>query len=144
MFSSSRPGCLKKEFTTGMFGLDLNNDEVYQKYLKNNFVESSNYLGNTTMYDSVIDSQIQPSSKVIRDLDSRFIDKDNPLVYRIGNNVISRNKVIRNYGKLVNSGIELNNDALMYSIVRGSYLNMDEVKAIASDIGYTLEGEMKL
>lgn len=144
LFSSSRLGCLKKEFTTGMFGLDLNNDEVYQKYLKDNFVESSSYLGNTTMYDSVIDSQIQPSSRVIRDLDSRFIDKDNQLVYRIGNNVISRNKVIRNYGKLVNSGIELNDDALMYSIVRGSYLNMDEVKAIASDIGYTLEGEMKL
>lgn len=144
LFSSSRYGCLKKEFTNDMFGLGIENDEVFSKYLKDNFIDPSSYLGNTTMYDSIINSDIEPSRQVIRDLDSRFMDKDNPLVYRIGNNVISRNKVIRNYGKLVNSKIELNNDALMYSIVRGSYLNMDEVKAIANDIGYTLEGEMNL
>ena len=144
LFSSSRYGCLKKEFTNDMFGLGIENDEVFSKYLKDNFIVPSSYLGNTTMYDSIINSDIEPSRQVIRDLDSRFMDKDNPLVYRIGNNVISRNKVIRNYGKLVNSKIELNNDALMYSIVRGSYLNMDEVKAIANDIGYTLEGEMNL
>lgn len=144
LFSSSRYGCLKKEFTNDMFGLGIENDEVFSKYLKDNFIDPSSYLGNTTMYDSIINSDIEPSRQVIRDLDSRFMDKDNPLVYRIGNNVISRNKVIRNYGKLVNSKIELNNDALMYSIVRGGYLNMDEVKAIANDIGYTLEGEMNL
>lgn len=144
LFSSSRYGCLKKEFTNDMFGLGIENDEVFSKYLKDNFITPSSYLGDTTMYDSIINSDIEPSRQVIRDLDSRFMDKDNPLVYRIGNNVISRNKVIRNYGKLVNSKIELNDDALMYSIVRGSYLNMDEVKAIASDIGYTLEGEMNL
>ena len=96
------------------------------------------------MYDSIINSDIEPSRQVIKDLDNRFMDKNNPLIYRIGNNVISRNKVIRNDGKLVSSKIEHNNDALMYSIVRCSYLNMDEVKAIASDIGYTLEGEMNL
>ena len=32
----------------------------------------------------------------------------------------------------------------MYSIVNGSYLNMEELTAIANDIGYKLEGEMKL
>ena len=117
---------------------------VFSKYLKDNFIAPSSYLGDTTMYDSIINSDIEPSRQVIKDLDNRFMDKNNPLIYRIGNNVISRNKVIRNYGKLVSSKIELNNDALMYSIVRGSYLNMDEVKAIASDIGYTLEGEMNL
>lgn len=144
LFSSSRYGCLKKEFTSDMFGLGIENDEVFSKYLKDNFIAPSSYLGDTTMYDSIINSDIEPSRQVIKDLDNRFMDKDNPLIYRIGNNVISRNKVIRNYGKLVSSKIELNNDALMYSIVRGSYLNMDEVKAIASDIGYTLEGEMNL
>ena len=144
LFSSSRYGCLKKEFTSDMFGLGIENDEVFSKYLKDNFIAQSSYLGDTTMYDSIINSDIEPSRQIIKDLDNRFMDKDNPLIYRIGNNVISRNKVIRNYGKLVSSKIELNNDALMYSIVRGSYLNMDEVKAIASDIGYTLEGEMNL
>lgn len=144
LFSSSRYGCLKKEFTSDMFGLGIENDEVFSKYLKDNFIAPSSYLGDTTMYDSIINSDIEPSREVIKDLDNRFMDKDNPLIYRIGNNVISRNKVIKNYGKLVSSKIELNNDALMYSIVRGSYLNMDEVKAIASDIGYTLEGEMNL
>lgn len=144
LFSSSRYGCLKKEFTSDMFGLGIENDEVFSKYLKDNFIAPSSYLGDTTMYDSIINSDIEPSRQIIKDLDNRFMDKDNPLIYRIGNNVISRNKVIRNYGKLVSSKIELNNDALMYSIVRGSYLNMDEVKAIASDIGYTLEGEMNL
>ena len=144
LFSSSRYGCLKKEFTSDMFGLGIENDEVFSKYLKDNFIAPSSYLGDTTMYDSIINSDIEPSRQVIKDLDNRFMDKDNPLIYRIGKNVISRNKVIRNYGKLVSSKIELNNDALMYSIVRGSYLNMDEVKAIASDIGYTLEGEMNL
>lgn len=144
LFSKSRYGCLKKEFTSGMFGLNLEDDNVFNKYLSDNFISSDTYIKNNILYDSIINSDIEPSLSVIKDLDSKFLDKDNKLVYRIGNNVISRNKVIRNYGKLISSGIKLDDDALMYSIVKNSYLNMDEVKAIASDIGYTLEGEMKL
>lgn len=145
LFSSSRPGCLKIEFTSDMFNYGLLDDEVFDKFMSDNFVDTSKYIPNYSVYNDVTTTRIDASkSPVIADLDKRFGVKDNPLVYRIGNNIISRNKVIRNYGKLVSSGITLDDDALMYSIVEGSYLNMEELTAIANDIGYKLEGEMKL
>lgn len=145
LFSSSRPGCLKKEFTSDMFNYGLLDDEVFDKFMSDNFVDTSKYIPNYSVYNDVTTTRIDASkSPVIADLDKKFGVKDNLLVYRIGNNIISRNKVIRNYGKLLSSGIKLGDDALMYSIVNGSYLNMEELTAIANDIGYKLEGEMKL
>lgn len=145
LFSSSRPGCLKNEFTSNMFNYDLLDDLVFDKFMSDNFVDVSKYIPNYSVYNNITTTRIDAAnSSVIADLDKKFGVKGNPLVYRIGNNIISRNKVIRNYGKLVNSGINLDDDALMYSIVDGSYLNMEELIAIANDIGYKLEGEMKL
>lgn len=145
LFSKSRPGCLKNEFTNDMFNYGLLDDEVFNKFMSDNFVDISKYIPNYSVYDDITTTRIDVSkSPMIAELDKKFGVKDNPLVYRIGNNIISRNKVIRNYGKLVSSGIKLDDDALMYSIVGGSYLNMEELTAIANDIGYKLEGEMKL
>lgn len=144
LFSPSRKGCLKKEFTAYMFGLDLNNDDVFNKYMSDNFVDYTNLIPNYDAYFDVITSDIPVDTSVVSELDKRFKVDGKPLIYRIGNRVISRNKVIRNYGKLLSSGIDLGDDALFFSIVNGSYLNEEELKAISSDIGYSLEGDMKL
>ena len=144
LFSPSRRGCLKKEFTAYMFGLDLNNDEVFNKYMSDNFADYTSLIPNYDAYFDVITSDIPVDTSVVSELDKRFKVDGKPLIYRIGNRVISRNKVIRNYGKLLSSGIDLGDDALFFSIVNGSYLNEKELKAISSDIGYSLEGDMKL
>lgn len=144
LFSPSRKGCLKKEFTAYMFGLDLNNDEVFNKYMSDNFADYTSLIPNYDAYFDVITSDIPVDTSVVSELDKRFKVEGKSLIYRIGNRVISRNKVIRNYGKLLSSGIDLGDDALFFSIVNGSYLNEEELKAISSDIGYSLEGDMKL
>ena len=112
--------------------------------MSDNFADYTSLIPNYDAYFDVITSDIPVDTSVVSELDKRFKVEGKPLIYRIGNRVISRNKVIRNYGKLLSSGIDLGDDALFFSIVNGSYLNEKELKAISSDIGYSLEGDMKL
>ena len=61
--------------------------------------------------------------------------KGNDKIYVIGGQVISRLKVLRNYSKIRTPNTN-NEEALMYSIVRGSYLDETTFKNIASEIQY--------
>ena len=123
----------------------MNNDKIV-KNSKKLREESESLIESIPRYDEYegiistnsglfIDDTIFEDPEIVS-LEDNYRVKGNDKIYIIGGQTISRLKVLRNYSKIRVPNTN-NEEALMYSIVRGSYLDEETFKTIASEINYT-------
>lgn len=140
-FSDVKKGSLNHTFLS-----DLNHNEKIMKTSKRLRQESDglieNYIPRYEEYEGIlsndismlIDETIFDDPEIVALEDNNRV-KGNDKVYVIAGQVISRLKVLRNYSKIRTANTN-NEEALMYSIVRGSYLDEKTFKNIASEIEF--------
>lgn len=138
-FSNTKKGSLNQTFLS-----DLTHNEKLMKSSKRIRQESDSYIemyiSKYEEYENIltndisltIDETVFDDPEIIALEDNNRI-KGNDKIYIIGGQVISRLKVLRNYSKIRVANTN-NEEALMYSIVRGSYLDEKTFKNIASEI----------
>ena len=140
-FSDVKKGSLNHTFLS-----DLNHNEKIMKTSKRIRQESDGlietYIPRYEEYEGIlshdismlIDETIFDDPEIVALEDNNRV-KGNDKIYVIAGQVISRLKVLRNYSKIRTSNTN-NEEALMYSIVRGSYLDENTFKNIASEIEF--------
>ncbi len=140
-FSDVKKGKLNHTFLSDM----MNNDKIV-KNSKKLREESESLIESIPRYDEYegiistnsglfIDDTIFEDPEIVS-LEDNYRVKGNDKIYIIGGQTISRLKVLRNYSKIRVPNTN-NEEALMYSIIRGSYLDEETFKMIASEINYT-------
>ncbi len=90
------------------------------------------------LYSSVINNsdsnritELALNDFLITQLDDKYKDQNNDLIYNFDGVIISRIKVLRLYQALIsNSSIEYDKDLLVYVITRNSMLNIEEMEKI--------------
>lgn len=144
--------CLTRK-ASNKFGFSLGSPEEIQAFKQDNFIEqtSEEFLPNSSLYEDIItkSAPISYSPEILEDenislLEQQYRDAANPFVYKFSDQTISRPKVLRCYQTLKSSGKALGDDALMYTITRGTYLDDATFQNIASQISYSYNrGESK-
>lgn len=95
-------------------------------------------IENKEKYDSIVNvsdnitiSEISLNDHIIKQLDSLYMSKEDPLIYNFNGIIISRFKVLRYYETLISEpNIEPNRDLLMYTICLNSMLDSKELEII--------------
>lgn len=148
IFSKHRPGMLSGELTLKNFGYNLKSNSQLDQFKKENFIDQSEktYIPNYNEYMAILlkenDYKIDPAilnDNFIKELDEKYKIKDNKYVYVIDNKIISRFKVLRIYGLLKKNNL-LMDDAKLFALTYGSYINEEIFSKLASITNYSYEG----
>lgn len=121
------------------------NDEKIEEFEHNNFVDVKEEIPNYYKYESLV-SAINTDSYDKNVLSLPLIDKletenkKNEFVYKFGEQIISRQKVLRISSVLNKCLKEFNEEMLFFAITKGSYINEEVLSKIKSDISYSFEG----
>ena len=113
------------------FGYNLGTIEEIETFKQENFMDQTDnkYIPNASKYEEILTKE-NPityqdailTDEKIRVLEEQYRVDNNPYQYKIGNEIISRLKVLRCYSSLKEKGISDDN-ALLYSVTRGMYLD---------------------
>lgn len=113
------------------FGYNLGTSEEIDAFKQEHFIEQMDdrYIPNASRYEDIItrENPINYQDDILTDekikkLEEQYRVDNNPYQYKIGNEIISRLKVLRCYSTLKSKGITDDN-ALLYSVTRGMYLD---------------------
>lgn len=148
IFSKHHSGMLSTNLTLKNLGYDLKSNSKFDEFKKENFIDQSEnaYLPNYNEYESILfkendykfDTTILNDS-FIKELDEKYKVKDNEYVYVVDNQIISRFKVLRIYGLLKKNNL-LMDDAKLFALTYGSYINEETFSKLASISNYSYEG----
>lgn len=138
IFSSHRFGTLSGDLTRNELGYKLNSSLEVDQFENANFINKDKEIESSNDYENAIlnSDNISYSSDIlldplIKNLEDNYRVDDNEFIYNINGVIISRLKVLRNYSILNENNLNVN-EALLYSIIRGSYLNgkaFDKIKS---------------
>lgn len=149
IFSKARSSGLDRCLTTKSptkFGYKLCSDVEIETFKQENFINQMDdkYISNANYYEEIITKE-NPityqddilTDKKIKVLEEQYRVDNNPYQYKIGNEIISRLKVLRCYSALKEKGI-IDDNALLYSVTRGMYLDektFNTIKAVVKGRG---------
>lgn len=143
IFSDTRNGMLKKNVVPKF----AKKDGKYDKFIDANFVNVM--LPRENEYDKILSESDNITygenvfhEKAVFDLERQFRVRDNDYIYNIDGILVSRNKVLRTLSILMNKGVKIANEEVMYAITKGMFLSKDSLERIFDKVGYTKEGEM--
>lgn len=143
IFSDTRNGMLKKSVVPKF----AKKDGKYDKFVDTNFVNVM--LPRENEYDKILSESDNITydenvfhEKAVFDLERQFRVRDNDYIYNIDGILVSRNKVLRTLSILMNKGVKIANEEVMYAITKGMFLSKDSLERISDKVGYTKEGEM--
>ena len=143
IFSDTRNGMLKKNVVPKF----AKKDGKYDKFVDTNFVNVM--LPRENEYDKILSESDNITydenvfhEKAVFDLERQFRVRDNDYIYNIDGILVSRNKVLRTLSILMNRGVKIANEEVMYAITKGMFLSKDSLERISNKVGYTKEGEM--
>lgn len=143
IFSDTRNGMLKKNVVPKF----AKKDGKYDKFVDTNFVNVM--LPRENEYDKILSESDNITydenvfhEKAVFDLERQFRVRDNDYIYNIDGILVSRNKVLRTLSILMNKGVKIANEEVMYAITKGMFLSKDSLERISDKVGYTKEGEM--
>ena len=143
IFSDTRNGMLKKNVVPKF----AKKDGKYDKFVDTNFVNVM--LPRENEYDKILSESDNITydenvfhEKAVFDLERQFKVRDNDYIYNIDGILVSRNKVLRTLSILMNKGVKIANEEVMYAITKGMFLSKDSLERISNKVGYTKEGEM--
>ncbi len=143
IFSDTRNGMLKKSVVPKF----AKKDGKYDKFVDTNFVNVM--LPRENEYDKILSESDNITydenvfhEKAVFDLERQFRVRDNDYIYNIDGILVSRNKVLRTLSILMNKGVKIANEEVMYAITKGMFLSKDSLERISNKVGYTKEGEM--
>ncbi len=143
IFSDTRNGMLKKNVVPKF----AKKDGKYDKFVDTNFVNVM--LPRENEYDKILSESDNITydenvfhEKAVFDLERQFRVRDNDYIYNIDGILVSRNKVLRTLSILMNKGVNIANEEVMYAITKGMFLSKDSLERISNKVGYTKEGEM--
>lgn len=124
------------------FGYNLGTIEEIETFKQENFINQMNdtYIPNASEYEEVITRE-NPlnyqddflTDEKIKTLEEQYRVDNNPYQYKIGNEIISRLKVLRCYSALKEKGITDDN-AILYSVTRGMYLDEKTFNLIKTSV----------
>lgn len=145
IFSEYVEGRLSPKVYKDKLNYRINTEEEIEEFKNENFIEQNDYINNSNIYEEVILSNmpINYSNEVllipeIKELEEN--NKENNYIYKIGNQIISRLKVLRCLTALKQTLVKIDKEAIMYSLVRGTYLDESTFLNIANTIGYSYKG----
>ena len=143
IFSDTRNGMLKKNVVPKF----AKKDGKYDKFVDTNFVNVM--LPRENEYDKILSESDNITydenvfhEKAVFDLERQFRVRDNDYIYNIDGILVSRNKVLRTLSILMNKGVKIANEEVMYAITKGMFLSKDSLERISNKVGYTKKGEM--
>lgn len=128
----------------------LNDPELREKFKNEFFIsqKESKYIPNYQIYENIIleNNTIEYDEAILNLPEIQLLEKycrvdNNDYIYKFGDKIISRLKVLRNYSCLKKSGTNLDNDSLIYAITRETYLDEETFALIAKIISYDYKGE---
>ena len=136
-----------EDFITSDFIEDFILDKLYEleEFEHNNFVDVKEEIPNYYKYESLV-SAINTDSYDKNVISLPLIDKletenkKNEFVYKFGEQIISRQKVLRISSVLNKCLNEFNEEMLFFAITKGSYINEEVLSKIKNDISYSFEG----
>ena len=141
-FGGVRSGQLKTDITKFSFNKgkhfpsipDISKYKNAKEFVKEKYVDVSKLISNTNTFEKEmnnnnrqINSNIFNLEEIIN-LENNY--KINDYAYNFDGIFISRLKVLKNYSALINSGLQNEEDALLYSVVRNSYLDQNSFDLI--------------
>lgn len=141
-FGGVRSGQLKTDITKFSFNKgkhfpsipDISKYKNAKEFVKEKYVDVSKLISNTNTFEKEmnnnnrqINSNIFNLEEIIN-LENNY--KINDYAYNFDGIFISRLKVLKNYSALMNSGLQNEEDALLYSVVRNSYLDQNSFDLI--------------
>lgn len=145
IFSEYVEGRLSPKVYKDKLNYRINTEEEIEEFKNENFIEQNDYINNSNIYEEVILSNmpINYNNEVllipeIKELEEN--NKENNYIYKIGNQIISRLKVLRCLTALEQTLVKIDKEAIMYSLVRGTYLDESTFLNIANTIGYSYKG----
>ena len=124
------------------FGYNLGTIEEIETFKQENFINQMNdtYIPNASEYEEVItrENPLNYQDDILTDekiktLEEQYRVDNNPYQYKIGNEIISRLKVLRCYSALKEKGITDDN-AILYSVTRGMYLDEKTFNLIKTSV----------
>ena len=124
------------------FGYNLGTVEEIEAFKQENFINQMNdtYIPNASEYEEVItrENPLNYQDDILTDekiktLEEQYRVDNNPYQYKIGNEIISRLKVLRCYSALKEKGITDDN-AILYSVTRGMYLDEKTFNLIKTSV----------
>ena len=146
--SKTRKGALdccitNKSFNKSIiFGYDFGTKDKIETFKQENFINQKDdkYIPNANEYEEIItkENPITYQDDILTDekikvLEEQYRVDNNPYQYKIGNEIISRLKVLRCYSALKEHGIDDDN-ALLYSVTRGMYLDENTFNLIKTSV----------
>ena len=146
--SKSRKGSLDSCITNRslnnkiVFGYDFRTKEKVDVFKQENFIDQMDdkYIPNASEYEEIItrENPITYKDDILTDekikiLEEQYRVDNNPYQYKIGEEIISRLKVLRCYSALKEKGITDDN-ALLYSVTRGMYLDEKTFNLIKTSV----------
>lgn len=124
------------------FGYNLGTPEEIDAFKQENFIDQMDdkYIPNASEYEEIITRE-NPlnyqddifTDEKIKTLEENYRVDNNPYQYKIGNEIISRLKVLRCYSTLKAKGLTDDN-ALLYSVTRGMYLDENTFNMIRTSV----------
>lgn len=124
------------------FGYNLGTVEEIEAFKQENFINQMNdtYIPNASKYEEIItkENPITYQDDILTDeniktLEENYRVDNNPYQYKIGEEIISRLKVLRCYSALKEKGITDDN-AFLYSVTRGMYLDEKTFNLIKTSV----------
>ena len=124
------------------FGYNLGTIEEIETFKQENFINQMNdtYIPNASEYEEVItrENPLNYQDDILTDekiktLEEQYRVDNNPYQYKIGEEIISRLKVLRCYSALKEKGITDDN-AFLYSVTRGMYLDEKTFNLIKTSV----------
>lgn len=147
IFSQFIEGRLSPKVYKEKLGYKLNSESEIEEFKIDNFIEQTDYINNSNIYEEVILSNmpINYDESVLEIPEIKQLEENNKeskYIYKIGEQIISRLKVLRCLTALKQTLVKIDKDAIMYSLVRGTYLDESTFNLIAGTIGYSYKGEL--
>ena len=123
-------------------GYNLGTFEEINSFKQENFIDQfgDTYIPNASKYEEIItrENPINYQDDILTDegikkLEEQYRVDNNPYQYKIGDEIISRLKVLRCYSTLKAKGITDDN-ALLYSVTRGMYLDEETFNMLKTSV----------
>lgn len=145
IFSKTKSSGLDRCLTTkrpNKFGYKLGSDVEIETFKQENFINQMDdkYIPNASDYEEIItkENPITYQDDILTDekikvLEEHYRVDNNPYQYKIGNEIISRLKVLRCYSTLKEKEITDDN-ALLYSVTRGMYLDEETFNMLKTSV----------
>ena len=146
--SKTRKGSLdccitNKSFNKSIiFGYDFGTQDKIESFKQENFINQMDdkYIPKASEYEEIIirENPITYTDDILTDEKIKILEEqhrvdNNPYQYKIGNEIISRLKVLRCYSALKEYGITDDN-AFLYSVTRGMYLDEKTFNLIKTSV----------